>query len=144
MNDAAQHILFVCIVLNGRDISRDVREADAGLVQTGEHRFELRPIRHANEFVAIERDDEIPWMIVKRTLDQVRHGRRLIEDAVVFAAERQRQSFLRELAENGRRRVGAAMIQDVESVEKRGVVSANDSMMSHSLRTVVTAARRMS
>src|SRR6476620_10567623 len=79
-------------------------------------------IGNAKKFVAVQGNDEVPGVIIKRTLDEVRHARTLIEDSVAFAAQRQRQSFLRQFAKDVRRRIRAAMIKNIKTIEKCGIV----------------------
>src|SRR4051812_19930271 len=67
--------------------------------------------------------DEVPGMIIERTLDEVRHARTLIEDTVAFAAQHQRQSFVRQFTEDVWSRIRAAMVKNVKTVKKCGVMT---------------------
>ena len=122
VHDPAQHIQFVRVIARGGNVIHDLRQADAGRVQIRKRRFQRRPVGNTKKFVAVERDDEVPGMIVARTLDELRHGRTLIEDSVAFAAQHQRQSVVRQPAQDVRSRIGAAMVENVKSVKKCRIV----------------------
>jgi hypothetical protein len=61
-------------------------------------------------------------MIVARTLDKLRHARTLIEDPIAFAAQHQRQPVVQQPAQDVRRRIRAAMVENVKSVKKCRIV----------------------
>lgn len=123
MHDPTQNISFFQVIVLGRNVGHDVRQAQAGPVQTGECGFQRRPIGNAEKLVAVEGNDEVPGIVVKRMPDEPCHRCALIEDATVFAAEQHRQTFVRQVTQNDWRRVGAAMVQDVKAIEKRRVVA---------------------
>jgi hypothetical protein len=122
VHDPAQRIQLVRVVARAGNVIHDLRQSDAGRIQIRERRFQRRPVGNTKKFVAVERDDEVPGKIIKRTLDEVRHGRALIEDTVAFAAQHQRQSFVRQSAEDVRGRIRAAMIENIKSVKKCRIV----------------------
>jgi hypothetical protein len=123
MHDPARHVDLLCIVIRGRDVIDDVHVADGCSIQIHKRRFQGRTIWHANEFIAVQRQHEIPAMIVVRPFDEARHGRSLIENSVVVAAQRQRQSLVRQTAQDGRGLVCAAVVENVKTIEKCSIVA---------------------
>src|SRR5262245_12683963 len=87
MHDPTQNISFVQVIVFGRNVGHDVRQAQAGPVGTGECGLQRRSIGNTEKFITVEGNDEVPGIVIKRMPDEPRHRCALVEDAAVFAAE---------------------------------------------------------
>src|SRR5262245_40286574 len=54
MHDPTQNVNFVQVIVFGGNVGYDVRQAQAGPVQTGECGFQRRPVGNAEKFVGVE------------------------------------------------------------------------------------------
>ena len=122
MHDPARHVFLIRVVVRGRDVVDEIRQTDGGFVHAGQCGLQRGAVRRVDEFVAVQRQHEVPVTVFERTLDELRHLRALIEDGLVVVAQLQRQSFVGQFAQDLGSRVRAAMVENVKTIEECRVV----------------------